>query len=212
MPQSSLEARKRRVLKIIRALKRLFPQPKIALHYSNHWELLVAVILSAQCTDKKVNEVTARLFKKYKKLNDYIKARLAEFAHDIKSIGLYRGKAKNILASAKIIKEKYGGEIPKTMEELIHLPGVGRKTANVVLGTAYRSPSGIAVDTHVRRLSRLLGLTRETDPNKIEQDLIKIIPKQEWIDFTYRMIEYGRKYCPARPHNHSTCPLSSFMR
>lgn len=197
----------RRAAKITAALKKLLPNAKIALNYSNNWELLVAVILSAQCTDKKVNEVTAKLFKKYRKLDDYVNADRKEFEKDVKSTGFYRAKAKNILRSAKIVKEKFGGKIPRTMEEILTLPGVARKTANVVLGNAYGVVEGIAVDTHVRRLSKLLGLTEHDDPVKIEKDLMQILPKKEWFDFTYRMIEYGRKYCPAKPHDHSQCPL-----
>lgn len=208
--ENNLAKQKKRALEIIAELKKLFPEAKIALKYSNNWELLVATILSAQCTDKKVNEVTEKLFKKYKTLDDYVEADLKEFEQDIKSTGFYHGKAKNILASAKIVKEKFGGNIPKTMEEILTLPGVARKTANVVLGNAYGIIEGIAVDTHVRRLSRLLGLTKENDPNKIEQDLMRIIPKQEWFGITYWLIDYGRKYCPARKHDHSNCPLKKF--
>ena len=196
--------------KIVGGLKKLFPKTKIALHYGNSWELLVAVVLSAQTTDKKVNEVTAKLFKKYRSLDDYVKAGLKEFQNDIRQIGLFRGKAKNILATAKIIKEKYNGKIPKTMEELVELPGVGRKTANIILGNAYGIVEGIAVDTHVRRLTRLFGLTKQNDPNKIEKDLMTILPKKEWFEFTYRMIDYGRRYCSARC-KHDQCPLRNFI-
>ena len=170
----------------------------------------MAVVLSAQTTDKKVNEVTARLFEKYKTLDDYVKTKPQEFASDIKQIGLYRGKAKNILATAKIIKEKYGGEIPRTMEELVELHGVGRKTANIILSSAFNIAVGIAVDTHMRRLTRLFGLTKNNDPNKIEQDLMKIVPKKEWGQFNYRMVDYGRKYCSARC-KHDACPLRKFI-
>lgn len=169
---------------------------------------MVAVQLSAQCTDKKVNEVTAKLFKKYKTLDDYVSANLKGFQKDIKPTGFYRNKGKSILAAAKIVKKKYNGKLPRTMEEMLALPGVARKTANVVLGNAYGIVEGIAVDTHVRRLTRLLGLTTHNDPNKIEQDLMQIIPKKEWFKFTYLLIEYGRKHCPARSHNHEKCPLS----
>jgi len=199
---------KRRAGAVVRILKKLLPRAKISLKFSNNWELLVAVVLSAQCTDKKVNEVTERLFKKYPSLKDYLHANKKEFEQDIRSAGFYRSKAKNILAAAKIIKEKFRGKIPRTMEEILTLPGVARKTANVVLGNAYGVVEGIAVDTHVRRLTKLLGLTNHTDPVKIEKDLMAILPKKEWFDFTYRMIDYGRKYCPARPHDHKNCPLS----
>jgi endonuclease-3 len=203
---------KEKALKIIKVLKRLFPTAKIALNYSNPWELLVAVVLSAQCTDKKVNEVTEKLFKKYKTLDDYIKANPREFEQDIKSTGFYKNKAKNILATARIINEKFNGRVPKTMEELLTLPGIGRKSANVILGNAYGIVEGIAVDTHVRRLAKKLGLTKNTDPDKIEKDLMQIIPKKYWFPFTYWLIEYGRKYCPARPHNHNNCPLKKFEK
>lgn len=194
--------------KIIAKLKKLFPNAKISLDYSNNWELLVAVILSAQCTDKMVNKVTEKLFKKYKSLDDYVKAHPEEFEQDIRSTGFYKNKAKNILSTAKIIKEKFRGKVPNTMKYLLTLRGVARKTANVVLGNAYGIYEGIAVDTHVRRLSKLYSLTNHDNPDKIEQDLMKIIPRKEWFDFTYRMIEYGRIYCPARKHDHEKCPLS----
>jgi endonuclease III len=201
---------KQKTVKIVRELKKLFPKTKIALNYGNDWELLVAVVLSAQTTDKKVNEVTAKLFRKYRKQNDYTRAKSANFTNDIRQIGLYRGKAKNILATAKIIKKKYGGKIPKTMEELVELPGIGRKTANVILGNAYGIVEGIAVDTHVRRLAKLFGLSKHDDPNKIEKDLMQILPKKEWFLFTYRLIDYGRKYCTARC-KHTYCPLKNFI-
>lgn len=202
-------ARRRRIAaRVVRILHRFFPTAKIALRYGNPWELLVAVMLSAQSTDKKVNEVTAKLFKKYRALNDYVNADPREFQEDVKVLGLFRTKTKNILATAKIIREKFGGKIPRTMDEMLLLPGVARKTANVVLGNAHGVVLGIAVDTHVRRLSRLLGLTDENDPNKIERDLMQILPKKEWFDFNHRMVLYGREYCPARPHDHKKCPLS----
>lgn len=201
---------KTKVHKIIRILKRLFPHATIALKFSNNWELLVAVILSAQCTDKMVNKVTEKLFKKYKTLNDYVRADLKIFEQDIRRTGFYHNKGKNILASARIIKKKYNGKMPQTMEELLALPGVGRKTANVVLGVAFNKVEGIVVDTHIRRLSRLLGWTRHENPEKIEQDLMKIIPKKDWRALSFLLIEYGRKYCSARSHNHVVCPLAKF--
>ncbi len=201
MSPKELNRRKIKALKVIKALKKLFPNAKIALKYSNPWELLVAVVLSAQCTDKKVNEVTEKLFKKYQTFDDYLKANPKEFERDIKSINFYKNKAKNILATAKIIKEKFKGKVPKTMEDLLSLPGIARKSANIILGNAYGIVEGIAVDTHVRRLSKKFGLTSHDDPEKIEKDLMQILPKKEWFDFTYRMIEYGRKICPARKHN-----------
>jgi len=206
------EARKRqRARKALQALKKLFPQVKPFLHFSNPWELLVAVMLSARCTDKKVNEVTERLFRKYRTLDDYLRANQKVFEQEIKPTGYYKEKAGRILAAARIIKTRFDGQVPRAMEALLQLPGVGRKTANIVLGAGYGVVEGIAVDTHVRRLARLLGLTDENDPDKIEQDLMKLIPKSEWIEFSYRLIEYGRQYCPARSHDHSNCPLSRIL-
>ncbi|MBI4009020.1 endonuclease III [Candidatus Roizmanbacteria bacterium] len=207
-----LKAKKQRVKKIILRLKKLLPGAKIVLKYSNNWELLVAVMLSAQCTDKMVNKVTEKLFKKYKTLNDYIKANPKGFEKDIKSCGFYKNKTKNILTTAKIIKEKFNARVPNTMGDLLTLRGVARKTANVVLGNAFHIYDGIAVDTHVRRLSKLYGLTNHDDPDKIEQDLMKIIPKKDWFKFTYLMIDYGRKYCPAKKHDHKNCPLVKILR
>jgi len=208
MTKEKLMERKKRAKKISLVLKKLFPHAKIALNYSNNWELLVAVILSAQCTDKKVNEVTEKLFKKYKKLDDYINANPKEFEKDIKPTGFYKNKTKNILLAAKIIKEKFNGQIPKTMEEMLTLPGVARKTANVVLGNAYGIVEGIAVDTHVRRFAIKFNLTDHKDPVKIERDLMDIFPRKEWFSITYRLIEYGRKICPARKHDCSNHPLT----
>ncbi len=208
--KKEFKKRKERVQKIIPILRKLFPHTKIALKYVNNWELLVAVILSAQCTDKKVNEVTEKLFKKYKILDDYIRASPREFEKDIHACGFYRAKTKSVLGAAKMLKEKFGRKIPKTMEEIMKLPGVARKTANVVLGNAYGVYEGIAVDTHVRRLSRLLGLTMHSDPNKIEKDLMRIVPRKDWFTITYLLIDYGRKYCPARPHDHARCPLRQY--
>jgi len=203
--------KQQRVEIILRELKRLFPQAKIMLQFSSSWELLVAVMLSAQCTDRMVNVVTKKLFKKYKTFEDYINASPKEFEKDIFSTGFYRTKTKHILESASIIKKKYNSEIPHTMKEMIELPGVGRKTANVVLGNAFGVVEGIAVDTHVRRLSRILRLTKHIDPEKIEEDLMKIIPRKDWLQFTYLFIEYGRKYCPAIRHDHMNCPLTKIL-
>ena len=200
--------KKKRVLKLNDALKKLFPDAKIALKYRNNWELLVAVVLSAQSTDKQVNKVTKKLFKKYKKFDDYLKADIREFEKDIKSTGFYHNKAKNILNVAKIIKEKYKSKVPSSMEELTKLPGVARKTANIVLSNAFGIVEGIAVDTHVRRFAIKFDLTDSKDPKKIEQDLMKILPKKEWTNFTYRVIEYGRQICTARKHNCRDHPLS----
>lgn len=209
---SKIDRRKKIAQIVARELRRLFPDAKIALNFRNSWELLVAVILSAQCTDKKVNEVTEKLFHKYPKLEDYVNASQLEFQQDIFQTGFYHNKAKNILASAKIIKEKYKGKIPCTMDDLIELPGVARKTANIVLEAACGVTVGIAVDTHVRRLSNLLGLSSENNPDKIEKDLMAVFPKQEWAKISYRLIEYGRKYCPAKKHDHEKCPLTIALK
>ena len=209
----NIEKKKKIFEKINKELKKLYPKAKIALNFSNPWELLVAVILSAQTTDKKVNEITEKLFKKYKTIDDYAKANLKEFENDIRGVNYYKNKAKFILENAKIIKEKFGGKVPKTMEELLQLKGVARKTANIVLSVAYNIYEGIAVDTHVKRLTKLLGLTKETKPEKIEKDLMAIIPKgPEWRDFPLRLIQYGREYCPARKHNHKNCPLTKILK
>lgn len=204
----SLDARKRKAAKIIAALKKLYPKTEIALEYSNDWELLVAVILSAQCTDKMVNKVTEKLFKKYKTIGDYAKAKQEEFGKDIRSTGFYRNKAKNIIANAKTLLEKYSARMPDTMEEMLTLSGVARKSANIVLYLVYGKIEGVAVDTHVKRLSKLLGLTESGDPVKIEKDLMAVLPKKEWMDFSFRLIYYGRQYCTARKHGHKSCPLS----
>ncbi|MBI2013612.1 MAG: endonuclease III [Candidatus Colwellbacteria bacterium] len=207
----SIEKRKKRAKEILRILKKLFPRTKVALiNWKNPWELLVATILSAQTTDKKVNEVTTRLFKKYKKLDDYVNATQEEFEQDVKEIGLYRNKTKNILASAKLVKEKFGGKVPNTMEEILELPGVARKTGNIVLHNAYGIVEGIAVDTHVMRLSQRLGLSAHKNPVKIERDLMELLPKKEWPELNYRLVDYGRTYCAAKPHAHDKCPLNKF--
>jgi endonuclease III len=205
-----LRRRRTRAKEIIARLKSLFPDAGIVLNYGSNWELLVAVILSAQCTDAMVNKVTAKLFRKYKTVDDYVRADRQVFERDIRPTGFYRAKAKSILAAAKVIKEQHGGKVPRTMKELVALPGVGRKTANVVLGNAYGVMEGIAVDTHVRRLARRFGLTDHTDPENIERDLMDIVPRKDWFLLTYLLIAYGRAYCTARPHDHDACPLREF--
>ena len=210
--KNNLSTQQIRATIVLNTLKKLYPTVKPALSYSNPLEFLIAVVLSAQCTDAMVNKVTATLFHKYKTLEDYVNADLETFQQDIKSIGLYKGKAKNILATVQILQSQYNGIIPDDMELLITLPGVGRKTANVVLGEIYHKPVGIAVDTHVRRLSQLYGLTSHSDPVKIEKDLMAILPQTEWTEFTLRMIEYGREYCTARKHDHERCPLTVALR
>jgi endonuclease-3 len=184
--------------KVLRLLKKHYPKAKIILNYHNPWELLVATILSAQCTDKKVNQVTEKLFKKYKTIKDYAVADPQEFEQDIRQTGFYRAKTRYIIESAKIILKKYGGQVPQTMKELIGLPGVARKTANIVLGNAFGIVEGIAVDTHVKRLSQRLEWTKNKDPAKIEQDLMRLFPKKEWFRLTYLLIEHGRAICHAQ--------------
>ena len=202
---------KKRAQTVLKKLKKLFPDAHIALNFSNDWELLVAVQLSAQCTDKKVNEVTPALFKKYPTFASYLKANPRDFEKAIHQCGFYRAKTKNILAAAQDIKKRFNGKLPRTMEEMITIPGVGRKTANVVLGNAYGIAEGIAVDTHVMRLSQVFGLTKEKTPEKIEKDLMRIIPKKDWMAATYEIIDYGRTYCVARPHKHELCPLTPVL-
>ena len=209
---ANMHERKQRARRIVAELKKLFPDAHIALTYSSNWELLVAVILSAQCTDKKVNEVTNRLFLKYKCLDDYVRAKQSVFEKDIHATGFYRNKAKNIQAAATMILEKFGGKIPKTMTEMLEIPGVARKTANIVLGNAYHIYEGIAVDTHVRKQSQRFGFSKNENTDKIEQDLMQVLPRKEWFATTYRLIEYGRKYCVAKRHNHAQCPLSKVLK
>lgn len=204
--------RKERAKRVVKKLKTLFPGAGMMLRYRNNWELLVAVELSAQCTDKKVNEVTPALFAKYRTLEDYVRADPREFERMIYQTGFYRNKTRNIIAAAKMVKKKFGGKIPKTMDEILEIPGVARKTANVVLGNAYGVVEGIAVDTHVKRLARVLGLSDEENTVKIERDLMDVIPQKEWFRATYLLIEYGRKYCTARAHDRSNCPLGHVER
>lgn len=199
---------KERVLKIIELLEKDYPDAKTALHYTNPLEILVATILSAQATDKQVNKVTETLFKKYRTAQDYANADLNELELDVKSTGFYRNKAKNIKNTGKMLVEKFSSEVPDTMEEIMELPGVARKTANIVLSNAYGIVAGIAVDTHVRRLSKRLGLTENTDPNKIEADLMDIVPKGCWKRITDLLIFHGRNVCVARKPKCDICSLN----
>lgn len=195
---------------ILQKLKKLFPRAGMMLTYRTPWQCMVAVQLSAQCTDKKVNEITPRLFKKYPTLHHFVSASPREFEKDIFQTGFYRNKTKNILAAARMVHERWKGKLPKTMDEMLTIPGVARKTANVVLGNVYGVVEGIAVDTHVYRLARQWGLSRHTDPAKVEQDLMQLFPQKEWFSLTYRMIEYGRTYSPAKKQDHSDEPLAKF--
>lgn len=196
---------------IIDILKKEYPDVKgTALHYTNPLELLVATILSAQTTDERVNVVTKDLFKKYRKAEDYANASLEELQNDIKSINFYRNKARYIKQCCQIIAEEYNGKVPDTMEELLKLPGVSRKTANVVLSNAYRKDEGIVVDTHVMRLSQRLGLTKEKNRDKIEEDLMKKFPKEKWFDLANLLIAHGRKICKAKKPLCEKCVIRSF--
>jgi len=196
------------VLKIIDLLEKEHPDAKIALKYSNPLELLVATMLSAQCTDEKVNEVTERLFEKYCSAEDYAKADLKMLEMNIKPTGFYHNKAKNLKKTGQVLVERFGGEVPGTMEELTTLPGVARKTANIVLSNAYGVIEGIAVDTHVRRLAQRLGLTGKKAQDKIEKDLMEIVPKKKWARFTDLLIFHGRRVCSAKKPKCSQCVLS----
>ncbi|MGE3263133.1 MAG: endonuclease III [Bacteriovoracia bacterium] len=203
----SLVAREVRVQAIASALSREFPEAKCALNFSTPEQLLFATILSAQCTDVRVNLVTPALFKKFPGSKQMAKAKLAEVEAVIKSINFFRNKAKSLVNASKLIQEKYGGELPRTMDELVELPGVGRKTANVVLGDAFDIQVGVVVDTHVRRLANLLGLTEEQDPVKIEQDLIQIVPQALWTKFSHWLILHGRRTCIARRPKCGECVI-----
>jgi endonuclease-3 len=200
--------KKARAREVIRRLGGLYGNPRIALDFSDPLEILVATILSAQCTDNQVNKVTPHLFKKYKTARDYAKADLENFQQEIRSTGFYKNKAKNIIAACRMIVDKFGGKVPKTMEELTQLPGVARKTANIVLANGYGIVVGIAVDTHVGRLSQRLGLSANKDPDKIEQDLLAIIPREKWYQVNNLLIDHGRAICNAKKPKCGECVLN----
>lgn len=232
LPSESLEKRKSRAKQIFSILKKTYPTAHIALNFTTPWELLVATILSAQCTDVMVNKVTEKLFKKYKTLDDYISANLEAFEQDIKSTGFYHNKAKNVMAAAKKIKEEFNAKVPNTMEDLLTLPGVARKTANIVLGNAYKVIVGIAVDTHVHRISQRLRLVdmdyirgkkkilfkkngkeyldfkKDAYPSKIEEELMKVLPKDDWFAANYLIIDHGRAICKSQNPDCPHCPIS----
>jgi len=208
MPRESFQAKAARAKKVISGLRKAYPDAHCELNHSNPLELLVATILSAQCTDKRVNIVTGELFNKYRSAADYARADLAGLERDIRTTGFYRNKARSIKACGHALVERHGGSVPGTMEELIELGGVGRKTANVVLGNAFNINVGVVVDTHVARLSRRLGLTGETDPAKIEQALMKLVPKEEWTLFSHWLIWHGRRRCSARKPDCAHCEIS----
>jgi endonuclease III len=205
-PKTAAE-RRARVDVILRGLDEMYPNATCALEHRDPWQLLVATILSAQCTDKRVNLVTPALFAKYPTPRDFAAVRPEVLAHDIRSTGFFNNKAKSIVGAAKKVVQEFGGKVPKTMAEMLTIPGAARKTANVVLGTAYGVAVGVVVDTHVQRVSRRLDLTKNTDPAKIEQDLIKIIPKERWILFSHQIIHHGRALCQARKPRCGECLL-----
>jgi endonuclease-3 len=197
-----------RAPEIVRILSETYPDAKVALNFSNALEMLVATILSAQCTDEKVNEVTAALFQKYRTAEDYLRVPEDELKADIKPTGFFNQKAISIREACRRIVEVYGGEVPNTMEDLISLRGVARKTANIVLGNSFGIVEGVAVDTHVKRLANRLGFSEQADPDKIELDLMRLIPRERWFDFTYVLIDHGRAICIARKPKCEECPVN----
>jgi len=205
-PKNAAE-RKARIAKILARLDEMYPAVTCALHHSNAWELLVATILSAQCTDKRVNEVTPGLFRKYPTIRDFAAASQEEMAQEIRSTGFFNNKAKSVIGAARKILSDYKGEVPREMDALLSVPGAARKTANVVLGTAFGIASGVVVDTHVQRISQRLDLTKATEPVKIERDLMQVIPKEKWILFSHQMIHHGRALCVARNPKCAECKL-----
>jgi endonuclease-3 len=208
MPRDTTAAKAARTKAIIAGLQKAYPDAHCELNFSNPLELLIATILSAQCTDKRVNIVTAELFKKYKTAANYANAPLPELEEMVKTTGFFRNKAKNIQACCRALVEKHGGQVPRTMEELHALDGVGRKTANVVLGNAFDINVGIVVDTHVTRLANRLGLTKQTDAVKIEQELVKLVPQEQWTLFSHWLIWHGRRRCDARKPDCANCEIA----
>ncbi|MCC6393976.1 MAG: endonuclease III [Bryobacterales bacterium] len=207
-PKTAAE-RKARVERILAELDKLYPDATCALHHHNAWQLLVATILSAQCTDERVNKVTPGLFAKYPAIADFAAVSQEELANDIRSTGFFNNKAKSVTGAARKVINDFHGEIPRTMEEMLTIPGAARKTANVVLGTAYGIASGVVVDTHVQRIAIRLDLTKNQDPVKIEQDLMKTIPRERWILFSHQVIHFGRNICVARKPKCGECPMNS---
>jgi endonuclease-3 len=198
---------RRRAGRIARVLARTYPDAECALHHENPFQLLVATILSAQCTDERVNLVTPELFRQFPTPERLAQASPGDVERLIKSTGFFRAKAKSLLGMARKVTSDFRGQLPRTVEELTSLPGVGRKTANVLLGTAFGIATGVVVDTHVKRITHLLGLTRHSQPEKVEQDLMALLPRKEWVDFSHRLIHHGRRICIARRPRCSECPL-----
>jgi endonuclease-3 len=209
MPPESLAAKADRTRRIIAGLKRTYPDAHCELTHTSPLQLLIATILSAQCTDKQVNIVTAELFRKYRSAEDYAKASQETLEKEIRRLGFFRNKARNIRACCRSLVDQYGGKVPSTMEALTALDGVGRKTANVVLGNAFGCNEGVVVDTHVGRLSHRLGLTRHTDPVKIEKDLMRLVPRDDWTLFSHWLIWHGRRRCPARKPDCAACEIQT---
>jgi len=209
VPPESWQTKAARAKKIIAALRKTYPDAHCELNYSNPLELLIATVLSAQCTDKRVNQVTAELFRKYRTAADYANANTTALEQDVKTTGFFRNKTKSIQACCRKLVEQYGGKVPQTMEELVQLGGVGRKTANVVLGNAFGINEGIVVDTHVARLSHRLGLTKQKDPEKIEHDLVKLVPRAQWTMFSHWLIWHGRRRCYARNPDCLNCEIKA---
>ncbi len=204
---NSPDAKKKHARKIVQGLQRAYPEATCALHHKSDYQLLVATILSAQCTDKRVNMVTPAVFKKFPTVSKLAVAKQKDVERIIKSTGFFRAKATNLRAMAQRVVEEFDGELPRDIDQMVTLSGVGRKTANVVLGTMYGIASGVVVDTHVKRISRLLGLTESSNPDRIERDLMQVLPKKEWVVFSHRMIHHGRKICIARRPTCIECPL-----
>lgn len=207
--KESVEKKKERVQAVVKNLKKAYPDAKCALNFSNPWELLVATVLSAQCTDKRVNMVTPELFKKFRTPKDYVETKQENIEELIRSTGFYKSKAKSIRGAAERIIQEHGGQVPKKLDELVNLPGVGRKTANVILGNAYGVP-GLTVDTHMIRLNRRLGFTQNLDPVKIEYDLMALVPQKEWTDYSHLIISHGRNRCFARSPDCGHCEVQKF--
>ncbi len=208
MTRYKKKIRTERVRRMNTVLQKLYPEAKIALNFSNDFECLIAVQLSAQCTDERVNLVTKKLFKKYTTLDAYANASREAMEQDVYQTGFYKNKAKNIIAAAKMVRDEYGGQLPRTLEDMIRIPGAARKTANVVLSTLYGITEGIAVDTHVRRFAIRFDLTDYTDPVRIERDLMEIMPQDMWWGFNHRLVNYGRDYCKAHKHDCRAHPLT----
>lgn len=199
---------KKRIGEILARLKKAYPDAKCTLNYSNPFELLIATILSAQCTDERVNIVTTSLFQKYKKPEDYLRVAEEELQNDIRTTGFFRNKTKSIRGASQKLLDEFGGKVPQQMDQLLQLPGVARKTANVVMGNAFHQASGVVVDTHVSRVSQRLGLTKQSTPEKIEQDLMKLVPQEDWVKFSHMLIMHGRYICKALKPDCPMCPLN----